>query len=60
MIWSMACYLYPTVRLTRSYPVMPVRLPGTSNDSRCYSSSTEAGVLVAITDHSPSPPVGDT
>ncbi|GBL55970.1 hypothetical protein AVEN_70506-1, partial [Araneus ventricosus] len=31
-----------------------------SNDSRCNSSSTEAGVFVASTGHGPSPPVGCT
>ncbi|GBL80938.1 hypothetical protein AVEN_26342-1 [Araneus ventricosus] len=31
---------------------------GTLNDSRCNSSITEAGVVLAITGHCPSPPVG--
>ncbi|GBM96632.1 hypothetical protein AVEN_15665-1 [Araneus ventricosus] len=34
--------------------------PGLLNDSRCNSSSIEAGVLVAITGHGPNPPVGGT
>ncbi|GBN00415.1 hypothetical protein AVEN_257809-1 [Araneus ventricosus] len=35
---------------------MSVGVPGLLNDSRCDSSSAEAGVLVAITDSSPTPP----
>ncbi|GBL79677.1 hypothetical protein AVEN_18217-1 [Araneus ventricosus] len=30
------------------------------NDSRCDSSSAEAGVLMTIADHGPTPPVGGT
>ncbi|GBM91754.1 hypothetical protein AVEN_154657-1 [Araneus ventricosus] len=41
-------------------PVMSVGVPGTLNESRYDSSSTEAGVLVAITGHSPTTPEGDT
>ncbi|GBN59537.1 hypothetical protein AVEN_106969-1 [Araneus ventricosus] len=33
---------------------------GPLNDSLCNISSTEAGVLVAITDHDPTHPVGGT
>ncbi|GBM04202.1 hypothetical protein AVEN_41022-1 [Araneus ventricosus] len=37
------------------------KYPGyTGNDSRCNSSNTEAGVLVAITGHGPSLPEGGT
>ncbi|GBN69385.1 hypothetical protein AVEN_170432-1 [Araneus ventricosus] len=39
--------------LARSRPVQP-------NHSRCYNSSAEAGILVAITGHGPTPPVGGT
>ncbi|GBL74742.1 hypothetical protein AVEN_243612-1 [Araneus ventricosus] len=45
------------VTVSRVTPVLPKR-PGTLNDSRYNSSSTEAGVLVAITKHGPTPPVG--
>ncbi|GBM91582.1 hypothetical protein AVEN_209410-1 [Araneus ventricosus] len=37
-----------------NHPALP-RHPGNLNDSRCNSSSTEAGVLVAITGHGPTP-----
>ncbi|GBL95946.1 hypothetical protein AVEN_227167-1, partial [Araneus ventricosus] len=37
---------------------MPVGVPGSLNDSRCDSLSTEAEVLVAITCHGPTPPEG--
>ncbi|GBN15239.1 hypothetical protein AVEN_148335-1 [Araneus ventricosus] len=43
----------------RSYPVLP-KYPGTLNDSLCNSSSTEAGVRVAIIGHGPILPVGGT
>ncbi|GBM09576.1 hypothetical protein AVEN_29428-1 [Araneus ventricosus] len=35
-------------------------IQGSVNDNHCSSSSTEAGVLVAITGHGPTPPVGGT
>ncbi|GBM38100.1 hypothetical protein AVEN_22252-1, partial [Araneus ventricosus] len=34
------------------------RHPGTLNDSRCTESSTEVGVLVAITGQGQTPPLG--
>ncbi|GBL81010.1 hypothetical protein AVEN_83097-1 [Araneus ventricosus] len=37
---------------------MPVAVPGTLNSGRCNSSSTEAGVLGAVTGHGPTPPEG--
>ncbi|GBO21520.1 hypothetical protein AVEN_76743-1 [Araneus ventricosus] len=40
-------------------PVLPNH-PGNLNDSRCNRLITEAGVLVVITSHSPTPPVGST
>ncbi|GBM18500.1 hypothetical protein AVEN_252282-1 [Araneus ventricosus] len=43
---------------TRVTPVMPIDVPGTLNDSRCDNSNTEAGVLVAIAGHGPTPSKG--
>ncbi|GBM84428.1 hypothetical protein AVEN_203882-1 [Araneus ventricosus] len=39
---------------------MPICIPGTSNDSRCDNSSTEAGVLIVITGHDPNLHEGGT
>ncbi|GBM98709.1 hypothetical protein AVEN_117117-1 [Araneus ventricosus] len=39
------------------HPALP-KHPGSLNDSRCNSSSTEAGVLMAITRHGSTPPEG--
>ncbi|GBN70069.1 hypothetical protein AVEN_233062-1 [Araneus ventricosus] len=41
----------------RSCPIL-LNHPGLLNDSRCNSSSTEAGVLMAISGHGPTPPEG--
>ncbi|GBO37489.1 hypothetical protein AVEN_252940-1 [Araneus ventricosus] len=40
--------------------VHPPRLSTRLNDSRCNSSSTEAGVVIVITDHRPTKPEGGT
>ncbi|GBO30331.1 hypothetical protein AVEN_83298-1 [Araneus ventricosus] len=42
----------------RVTPVIPAGVPGSLNDCRRDSSSTEAGILVAITGHGPTPPEG--
>ncbi|GBO35064.1 hypothetical protein AVEN_108133-1 [Araneus ventricosus] len=41
------------------HPVLP-KYPGNLNDSLCSSSSTEAGVLIAIIGYSLTSPVGGT
>ncbi|GBO16812.1 hypothetical protein AVEN_61164-1 [Araneus ventricosus] len=41
-------------------PLSDRGIQGHVNDSHCNSTSTEAGVLTAITDHSPTPPEGGT
>ncbi|GBM45686.1 hypothetical protein AVEN_237923-1 [Araneus ventricosus] len=43
----------------RATPALPLH-PGFLNDSRCNSSSIEAGVLVAFTGHDPTPPERST
>ncbi|GBL83635.1 hypothetical protein AVEN_196454-1 [Araneus ventricosus] len=45
--------------LNRVTPLLPWH-SGTLNDSRCNSSSTETGVIAAITGHRPTPPEGGT
>ncbi|GBM24683.1 hypothetical protein AVEN_46184-1 [Araneus ventricosus] len=48
-----------TVTVNHVTPILH-RHPGTLNDSRCNSSSIEAGVLTAITGHGQNPPDGGT
>ncbi|GBM06115.1 hypothetical protein AVEN_265173-1 [Araneus ventricosus] len=44
----------------RELPLSCQGIQGLPNDSHCNGSSTEAGVLVVITGHDPTPPVGGT
>ncbi|GBN47134.1 hypothetical protein AVEN_141789-1, partial [Araneus ventricosus] len=48
------------LRLTRNFPCHASGVPRLVNESRCDSSSAEAGVLVVITGHGPTPPEGGT
>ncbi|GBL75957.1 hypothetical protein AVEN_234282-1 [Araneus ventricosus] len=51
-LWNLSVVL-SAVRATRSRPAH-------LNDSHCNSSSSEAGILVALTGHGSTPPVGGT
>ncbi|GBL85366.1 hypothetical protein AVEN_34567-1 [Araneus ventricosus] len=53
---TLSCHL---VIRKLSHPYLPWN-PGNPNDSRCNSSNSGAGVLVAVTGHGPTPPEGGT